>query len=341
MRMHVLMRVGAVFLLLLLLPASACSGRARSRATTDCDRYASPRGQDRWPGTRRHPFKTVKRLTRSLRRGRTGCLAPGRYQHLGVARLTRPDVTLRSLRRRRAVVDGTIWITPTAKRARLSRIRLTTHDPTFIIPLKIQADDSRVVGNSISSSVSTSCVLVGSYVEAHNVLIERNHIFHCGRSGIYDHLIYVSHSTGTVIRGNVLAGNRGGWAVHMYPDADGSLIERNIIDANFGGVVFAGEGGSTSDNNVVRNNAITESGPRWNVESSWSGGPAGVGNRAHDNCVFSPGRSNGGIEPEDGFTATHNLVLSRLPYVARGVYRFRRHNRCAAIVGALASRAGR
>jgi Right handed beta helix region len=240
-------------------------------------------------------------------------------------------------------VDGTIWITPGGRGARLSGIRLTTHDPTFTIPLKVQADNAVVSGNSIRGGpVSTNCVLVASYREARGIRIERNRIGHCGRDGKFDHLIYVSHARNAVIRNNVLFDNRGGWAVHLYPDADGSLVERNVMDSNLGGVIFAGDGsGHTSDGNVVRNNAITRSGPRWNIEGSWSGGPEGSGNRAERNCLYDGRRANGGIGELTGFTVSGNTILSRLPYLGRRDYRFSRRSPCAKLVGSVATRAGR
>ncbi len=121
------------------------------------------------------------------------------------------------------------------------------------------------------------------------------------------------------IRHNLLTANGGGWAVHMYPDADRTLVERNTIDGNLGGVVFAGDGsGKTSDRNVVRRNAITFSGPRWSIESSWSGGPCGRGNRAHHNCLYSTGPgAPSGIGLRTGFRASANVVLAANPYMGR------------------------
>ena len=95
-----------------------------------------------------------------------------------------------------------------------------------------------------------------------HTLVELNRIHGCGRTGKLAHLIYVTHSQGAVIRNNLLVGNGGGWAVHLYPDADGTLVEGNVIDSNEGGVIFAGDGGGdTSDRNVVRENVITNSAP--------------------------------------------------------------------------------
>jgi hypothetical protein len=279
----------------------------------------------------------VKRLLRSLRKGQTGCLAAGRYQHGGVAELRRPGTTLRSVRGTRATVDGAIWITARATAARLTRLRLTSSDSEFDIPLKVQADHARVTLNRISGSRNTICVLVGSVRTTYRVVISRNRIRMCGRGGEYDHLIYLAHTRGTIIRGNLLHSNPGGWGVHMYPDADGTVVERNLIHGNVGGVVFAGDGtGLASDGNVVRHNAITGSGPRWNIESSWSGGPRGTGNRAYHNCLHTKGPgAPAGIGDLDGFTVARNSVLAALPYVnaSMGDFRFLRRSRCASLVG--------
>jgi Right handed beta helix region len=318
-------------------PAASKRAVIPRRVAKGCHRLASPRGRDGWSGSRRRPYRSVKRLVSSLRSGQTGCLARGGYRHSGMAKLSRPRTTLRSVRGARATVDGAVWITEQATGARVSRLRLTTSDPEFDIPLKVQADRARVSLNRIYGSRSTICVLVGTVRTPHGVVIERNRIRACGRSGEYDHLIYLAHTRGTVVRGNVLYSNPGGWGVHMYPDADGTVVERNLIHGNLGGVVFAGDGtGLASDGNTVRNNAITGSGPRWNIESSWSGGPSGTGNRAYRNCLHTlgPGAPSG-ISELDGFTIRHNSVLARLPYVnvGRGDFRFLRRSRCNSLVG--------
>jgi Right handed beta helix region len=225
---------------------------------------------------------------------------------------------------------------PGADGARVAGLRLTSHDPVFSIPRKIQADGVVIVGNDITAARSISCVLVGSDRTVSDVVIEDNRIQHCGRRGKHDHLIYVVHSRSAVIRHNLLFGNPGGWAVHLYPDADGTLVEGNVIDSNKGGVIFAGTGrGDTSDGNLVRDNVITNSSPRWNIESSWSGGPPGEGNSASRNCLFStgPGRPSG-LGREDGFDQSENVVAKEPVYVdpQAGDYRLRRDSGCAAVV---------
>jgi nitrous oxidase accessory protein NosD len=235
-------------------------------------------------------------------------------------------------------VDGAIWVQPRAHGASVSKLRLTASDPVYEIPLKVLADDVRVTRNWITGSASTICVLVGSHRVARRTRIERNRISRCGSTGKFDHLIYLEQTRQAIVRNNVLTSNAGGWAVHMYPDADGTVVERNTIDGNQGGVIFAGDGaGATSDGNVVRFNVITFSNPRWNIEGSWSGGPVGRGNRAHDNCLFTEGPSApGGIGELDGFTADRNVAVAASPYIGRplGDYRLAPSSGCPVLPAA-------
>jgi Right handed beta helix region len=327
-------------------PDTAAAAAPRAAAGAACDRYAAPNGSRRGRGTRARPYGSLERLVRHLRRGQVGCLMAGRYAHRGVVSLRRPGTTLRPLGRAHVVIDGAIWVLPRATGARITGLNLASHDPTYSIPLKIQADDVSLIGNDITAARNISCVLVGSDRTASGTRIERNRIHRCGTRGKLSHLLYLTHSRGAVIKGNLLLDNRGGWAVHLYPDADGTLIEGNVIDSNEGGVIFAGVGGSTSDGNVVRENVITNSSPRWNIEGSWSGGPRGDGNRAEQNCLFSAGRgSPTGIGFMDGFTTSDNVVARGGIYVDRhtGDYRLRPGSNCGPVlsdVGGAKPRAG-
>jgi nitrous oxidase accessory protein NosD len=264
-----------------------------------------------------------------------GCLLAGRYRHRGVAAMRRAGTTLRPLGRAHVTIDGALWVLSGAKGARIMGLTLTSHDPVYSIPVKIQADDVSLVGNDITAARNISCVLIGSGRKVSHTLVERNRIRRCGRTGKLSHLLYVTRSEGAIIRNNLLIGNRGGWAVHLFPDADGTLIEGNVIDANQGGVIFAGEGGATSDGNVVRENVITNSTPRWNIEGSWSGGPQGQGNLAERNCLYSGGPgSPSGIGFLNGFEQSDNLVATGPVYVdpAGGDYHLRPGSNCAGVL---------
>ncbi len=330
-------------LLLIVVAALTLMVSPASAADTSCTKVAAPSGSDSAAGTESAPFRTVQHLVSSLGAGQTGCLRTGTYGGAALY-MRKPDTALQSYPGERATLTAFLEITPEAPRSRVSGLTIDTSGNSNSVGTKLQADDAVLSDNVITKGNEGICVLAGTYNPAQRVIIERNYMYECG-AGVkpdgsnnkFDHLIYLSGTRNAVVRWNILRANAGGWGVHMYPGADGTLVEHNIIDGNQGGVIFAGSGsGSPSDNNVVRNNAITGNGPRWNIESSWSGGPAGTGNVATENCVYSSAQSQpSGISSGSGFSATGNTVLSGYPYVDRaaGDYRFKSDSPCASLVG--------
>jgi hypothetical protein len=308
-------------------PAAADSG---------CARVASPAGSDSAAGTEAAPYASVQKLVEALGPGETGCLRQGAYGGDHVF-MNQPDSTLKSFPGERATVRAFLEVYPEAARARVSGIRFDSADNGNDSAVKLNADDVVFSDNEVTKGAHGICVLAGSWHPAHGVVIERNRIHDCGPAGSkYDHDIYLSGTQDAVVRWNILSADAGGFGVHMYPNADGTVVEHNIIDGNHGGVVFGGDGeGQASDHNTVRNNAVTFSGPRWNIESSWSDGPAGVDNRAIDNCVYSTGGSGRSGVTQDGFNAGGNVTLAGSPYVDRthGDYRFRADSPCLGLVG--------
>jgi hypothetical protein len=329
-----------VALLIAFAAALALTASPAVAASTSCTKVAAPNGSDSAAGTEAAPYRTVQRLVSSLGAGQTGCLRAGTYGGSALY-MRKPDTALQSYPGERATLTAFLEITPEAPRSRVSGLKIDTSGNSNSVGTKLQADDAVLSDNEITKGNEGICVLAGTYNPAQRVIIERNYIHDCGSAvqpdgshNKFDHLIYLSGTRNAVVRWNILSANAGGWGVHMYP---GALIEHNIIDGNQGGVIFAGSGeGSPSDNNVVRNNAITGSGPRWNVESSWSDGPPGTGNVATANCLYSTGQGQpSGVSSGRGFSATGNTVLSGYPYVDRaaGDYRFKPGSPCAELVG--------
>jgi parallel beta-helix repeat protein len=130
----------------------------------------------------------------------------------------------------------------------------------------------------------------------------------------------VQYARNTVITNNYIYDNadRG---IQLYPDADGTLIANNVIDGNGEGIIFSGEGGSTSDANTVRDNIISNSRVRSNIEFFYPRGTSpGQGNVVSHNCVFGSARDNivgGGI----AFTAQENVAADPL-FVDRNAKNF-------------------
>jgi hypothetical protein len=322
--------------------AAIAPSAATAAAPTTCTKVAAPTGSDSAAGTEAAPFKTVQKLTKSLASGQTGCLRAGTYGGSDIF-LDKPDTGLQSYPGERATLTTFLEVTSTAPRSRVSGLKIDTTGHSNSVGTKLQADDVVFSDNEVTKGGQGICVLAGTYNPAQRIVIERNVIYNCGAAvkpdgskNKFDHQIYLSGTRNAIVRWNVLRDNPGGWGVHMYPNADGTLVEHNVIDGNQGGVIFAGSSSSaTSDSNTVRNNVITGSNPRWNVEGSWSGSP-GSGNSATNNCVYSSGPGQpSGIATQSGFSATSNTVLAALPYADKstGDYRFKSGSACANLVG--------
>lgn len=95
--------------------------------------------------------------------------------------------------------------------------------------------------------------------------------------------------------------------VQLYPDAQGTLVENNIIEGNGEGVIFSGDTTQASSHNVVIHNVIIDSRIRHNVEYWWPG-PVGSDNIVEDNCIYG-GHEGNILEPATGYTITDNLIV--------------------------------
>ena len=276
-------------------------------AEVDCDQIAEP-----GPGARL--------FVASLSRGETGCLREGIHSASDVIELLSPAVTLTSYPGEQATLTGRLVITREADQATIENLTLDGSPGDGPSPT-VNAADVVFLGNDVTNRHTGICFVLGDdkYGEANGTLIENNRIHDCGRlpATNQDHGIYAAHASGTVIRNNLIYGNadRG---IQLYPDADDSLVTDNVIDGNGEGVIISGNDESSSDDNLIEGNLITNSTIRYNVESNWPG-PIGSGNMVRGNCVFGGARgdSQGGIEtPADGFEALDNVIADPL-YVDR------------------------
>lgn len=325
-----------VLALCLALPTLAA---AQTPGASGCTKVAAPSGSDDAGGSEADPYESLEQLLESLDAGEVGCLRAGTYGGDSVY-FEAPQAELRSYPGETATITAFMEVKPSAIGAKIDHLRFDASQHSNNTGIKLQADYTRFSDNELTKGGEGICLLAGSYNPAKGIVIERNHIYDCGPSSSkLMHQIYLQNTRGAVVRWNILNGNGGGWGVHLYANADGSLIEHNIIDGNKGGVIFAGANGDTSDGNTVRYNAVTYSGPRWNIEGSWSDEAPGTGNRAHSNCVASSGEdAPAGIGYEYGFQAEANTALHSSPYAnrLRGDYRFVPGSPCAQLVGDVA-----
>jgi parallel beta-helix repeat protein len=317
--------------------ASAALFAAPASADVSCTKVASPSGSDAAAGTDAAPFKTATKLANSLSPGDVGCLHAGTYVEdlrMGRGGNAAAPVTLTSYPGERAKVVGRFYVPKGSNFVTVSNLDLNgtpsqgTNDANDPSPT-INAEDVSFVGNDVTNDNNAICFLLGnSWGAVKNTLIQGNRIHNCGRLPAENHAhgIYVEISTDARIIDNVIYDNadRG---VQLYHDAQGTLIRGNVIDGNGEGIIFSGDYGYTSNNNIVEDNIISNSRERNNVESWYpSGNPIGKGNVVRNNCIGGGGydRGNGGIASEWGFTVEKNNVISKnQKFVDRGGKDFR------------------
>ena len=308
-------------------------------ATVACDRYAAPNGSDSAPGTVAQPLRTVQSLIDALASGQVGCLRAGTYANDEPVKFRKRGTTLTAYPDENATVRGRIRVDSHADGTVIEGLFLDGSNPENLHGPLIYADNVVLRGNDITNHNMAICVAVArEYDEPvpRNVLIAGNRIHHCGRlpATNHDHGIYISNAVGTVVRNNWIYSNadRG---VQLYPNADESIVTRNVIYDNGQGVIFGGGESSSSDNNLVARNVITHSNLRYNVQSHWQG-PTGAGNVARENCVYGGARpANGGIEtPHDGFVARGNRRWDPGFEPGAGDYRLPAASMCGPSAGA-------
>jgi len=306
------------------------SGEQSSASGSACTKYASTSGSNSNPGTFLEPYRTIAYLLGRLHAGETGCLLPGTFQEnvrINSGGSSGNPLTLTSALAVPATIYGTVSVTAAANDVVVSHLVLNGKNASAHASPIVNGDRVSLVGDDITNGHTAICVLLGPGFEdppqrAINPVLEGNRIHDCGRlpaSG-HDHGIYVEGTTNARVLGNLIYDNAD-YGIHLYPDADGSVIENNVVDGNGGGLIFAGEraGGEyqfahSSDNNVVKANIFSNNTMRNNLESWW-GGPTGTGNLVSNNCFWN-GHPRDIDDSEGGFVHVQDQIADPL-YVDR------------------------
>ena len=304
--------------------AAAASVASPAAADGVCTKFASPAGSDSAAGSEAAPYRTAQKLVNSLNPGDTGCLREGTYQESVSMRqggTASARVTLRSFPGERAEIVGIFYLARTAPHVTVEGLWLNGRNSEAHPSLKVNATDAVFRNNDVTNDNTAICFILGhhDWGRAVRTVIEHNRIHHCGRlpATNFDHGIYVAASDDVRITNNWIHDNAD-WGVHLYPDAQRTLVEGNVIEGNGRGVTFSGEEGYASNDNVVKGNVISNSKIRFNVESWWpDGNPVPARNVASGNCLGPSKRDdydNGGIETSDAFTASANRVVAEAGY---------------------------
>ena len=259
-----------------------------------CTRLASSSGSDSAAGTPAAPWRTLAKLTSSLQPGDVGCLAAGQtFGSPGVQNSLAPSgVTLQSAPGTPATIVGLFAIS--GDNDTVTGLTLDGHN-TLVVDgnpataegqagVFIAGDNDTVRGNDISNGHTAICMEVGIQTVS-GAVIDGNRIHACGilpKTGL-EHGIYVDTARGTQITNNVIY-DIADYGIQVYPDAQDTLVQANVIDTTGrGGVIIGSEGGPPSGGTTVTRNIITNSaGPA--VSTYW-GGSVGSGNVASDNCT--------------------------------------------------------
>ena len=249
--------------------------------------------------------------------GRVACLRKGTYRrNLKLTRGGTRDqrAVLRSAPGHRVRIVGRLVVGRTANHVTIRDLRLNGRNRKLLPSPTVNATDTEFLHNDVTNRNTAICFALGStdYGEAQQTALIANRIHHCGRlpRTNHDHGVYVEEATDTLIARNWIHDNadRG---IQLYPNAQRTRVIRNVIHRNGTGVIFSGDRGLASNGNLVEGNAISDSRPRYNVESYYpEGNPEGRSNVVRRNCIAGGARSSvgGGIQqPRRGFALEGNF----------------------------------
>ena len=301
-------------------------GATPSGATVTCDRYAATSGSDSAAGTAAQPYRTAQKLADSLSAGQTGCLVAGVFNEslrLNNGGSPGNPIRLTSAPGGRATLVGRLYVPDTANDAVFADLNLDGTNASNLPSPMVAGDRITFTGNDVTDNHTSICFGLGSagWGTAVDVVIDGNRIHDCGRlpATNHDHGIYVEATRNAVITNNYIYDNadRG---IQLYPDAQGTRIANNVIDGNGEGILFSGESGLASSNNLVTRNIVSNANVRYNVESWWPvGNPIGTGNVASDNCIWNGAQGN--VAAQVGFTAVGSKAVNPL-YIDRAAKDF-------------------
>ncbi len=297
-------------------------------AAVTCDRVAAPTGSNFAAGTLAQPFQTVQKLSDSLAPGQTGCLRSGDYSEDVTIRqggTAGAPVVIQSYPGERATIAGRLRLASGADYVTIGDLKLLGLEhghacATMCASPTIDAAHTTFRNDDVTNNHADAiCFLLGDangvYGNADYTTIEDSRIHDCGvlPASNLEHGIYVEETHGSQIVNDLIYDNadRG---IQLYPQAESTLIEGNIIYGNGEGVDFGARGRQTSSDNIVAHNIISHSNVLYNVLSAYGpGDQVGHGNVVHDNCIgggaMDKSGTLGGIGANhDGFDLHANVI---------------------------------
>jgi Right handed beta helix region len=320
---------------------------ATAGAAGGCTLVAAPWGSDGASGTLETPFRSAQKLVDSLAPGQTGCLRGGTYEEsagLTIAHGGTPEapLSLEGYPGETATIVGRIWVSQEAEDVIVTNLDLDGVNPESLPSPTIDGTNITFARDEVSNGNTAICFDVGSHAGwgvAMGTVITMDRIHNCGvlPADNHEHAIYVEDAVGTQIAWNLIYANadRG---IQLFPDAQDTTVDHNVIDGNGEGIIFSGGYGVASEGTNVYDNLLTGATLRHDAESWYPpGNPLGSHNLLHDNCLW--GGKEGALETSaGGFSAFDNIEANPL-YVdaAAHDYHLRTASPCLALTGDIAS----
>ena len=299
----------------------------RDRTTKRCQSFAAPSGNDHANGSRRAPFRTIARLVKAISPGHAGCLLGGRYtEDVRLTNAGRPDepFVLRAAPGARAAICGKVEFKASARYWRVNRLEI---DGSCSVEntIQIYGDHIKLSHDDITNRHHpANCVYIGGakWGLASHFVLDHDRVHDCGTKGSDQmHGIYADSSRDARISDNYIYANAG-FGIHLYPDAQGTIVTRNVIDENLteSGLVFGGQSPYASSNNIVRRNIFSRN-ALYGVSSSWGGEHVGSANVAEENCFWR--NSAGPTSPSSRGYATRANINANPRFVAADSHDYR------------------
>jgi hypothetical protein len=237
-----------------------------------------------------------------------------------------------------ARIVGRLEIVKGANYVTVAGLALDGRNPGRLLSPMIDSDHDTFAYDNVTDDHTGICFGIGSasWGWATDTLITHDLVHGCGqefRGDNYQHGFYIGAATDTTIEWSVIY-NNAARGIQLYPDAQHTTIDHNIISGNGEGILIGGGDGSASSYTNVYDNIISDATARHDVESWWPrGNPIGVDNRVHDNCIWG-GREGTIDSASGGFTADENLTANP-GYANRSVhdYEMSAASPCLVLVG--------
>ncbi len=239
---------GLVAALLAIVPSAGAqreSISAHLAGASTCNRIAAPYGSDAARGTLRRPFRTVQRLVNALRPGQIGCLLAGTYVgdvRIGKGGARGARITLAAYPGQNAKIVGRLAIMRGADYLTVRHLSLDGVNAERLPSPMIDGNHDTFSHDDVTDDHTGICFEIGSptWGWATGTLITHSRVHDCGqmtRGDNYQHGFYIEAATDTRIAWSLIYDNaaRG---IQLYPDAQYTTIDHNIIDDN-------GEGSSS------------------------------------------------------------------------------------------------